>query len=758
MAKVSQREKILLGYCTSHSMSNSSSRRNSEVDFSDVFGGPPRCSSTQEFYQNESDNIDDDDDDIDGDSADGLRSSWFGLREKPVFGEQIGVRRRYPSDDFYGDIFGGDQPLLSCSLSPRVHIPGRNSFSSAPGSRPMSPSRPLPPAPEPSSIPLKFSLPGRTTNPDVMTSTSMKQSSKLSGRFLSRFNQTIQNHSAVHVDPRSSYQPSALSRQVSVDVNESTSDSKLDGTEYEGESSMNSKGSELQNENIQFHFSIYKWASKGVPFVMASRKRSPSRSKERMKSERYLSSAEGIDSAYLVMENSKGNVIVSSKRQMPSTSQAKEHARYNDTIVNAVTAECQTEDDTGAIVYNVDDTREAPSTDKLQGMKDVPNLSQKSSDTVADDNSLKNSSKMTKSNMRSLGSLFVEERKGRKKTATEKVGKKNKVNETQKLFMSDDISSNNVNRSKGHKSSTGSQKNDDISSYKANKSKVHKSSTRAKDTDGITSNNVNKSKVHKSSTGAKNDVSRSEAAGKVKDFVKIFNQDSTSNPKGKGNVVGKSRSWRWKNTTAFEPENEVKTFEAENLDDIQASYVNLEKTWSDCIEVVDEESFLSEKQQYTINGNDKFSGTTNSAPNDDPYIDGIRASAPKTNATSVDDSLVNGMVQEIDTQLATESQEETQSYERKVRQWSKGKEGNIRALLSTMQYILWPNSGWKPIPLVDIIEANAVKKAYQRALLCLHPDKLQQKGAAPYQKYIAEKVFDVLQEAWDQFNAIGLLS
>ena len=49
------------------------------------------------------------------------------------------------------------------------------------------------------------------------------------------------------------------------------------------------------------------------------------------------------------------------------------------------------------------------------------------------------------------------------------------------------------------------------------------------------------------------------------------------------------------------------------------------------------------------------------------------------------------------------------------------------------------------MPLVDIIEGNAVKRAYQKALLCLHPDKLQQKGAALHQKYIAEKVFDSLQ-------------
>ena len=59
--------------------------------------------------------------------------------------------------------------------------------------------------------------------------------------------------------------------------------------------------------------------------------------------------------------------------------------------------------------------------------------------------------------------------------------------------------------------------------------------------------------------------------------------------------------------------------------------------------------------------------------------------------------------------------------------------------------VLWPDCGWKPVPLVDIIEGNAVKRVYQRALLCLHPDKLQQKGAASHQKYIAEKVFDILQ-------------
>ncbi|XP_043714042.1 auxilin-like protein 1 isoform X2 [Telopea speciosissima] len=88
-----------------------------------------------------------------------------------------------------------------------------------------------------------------------------------------------------------------------------------------------------------------------------------------------------------------------------------------------------------------------------------------------------------------------------------------------------------------------------------------------------------------------------------------------------------------------------------------------------------------------------------------------------------------------------------------VRRWSSGKEGNLRALLSTLQYILGPDSGWQPIPLTEVITAVAVKKAYRKATLCVHPDKLQQRGASIQQKYICEKVFDLLKEAWNKFNS-----
>ncbi|KAJ7295592.1 hypothetical protein O6H91_Y177800 [Diphasiastrum complanatum] len=88
-----------------------------------------------------------------------------------------------------------------------------------------------------------------------------------------------------------------------------------------------------------------------------------------------------------------------------------------------------------------------------------------------------------------------------------------------------------------------------------------------------------------------------------------------------------------------------------------------------------------------------------------------------------------------------------------IRRWAAGKEGNLRALLSTLQYVLWPECGWQPVSLTDLITAAAVKKVYRKATLYVHPDKVQQKGATVQQKYVAEKVFDLLKEAWNKFNS-----
>ncbi|OEL34991.1 Auxilin-related protein 2 [Dichanthelium oligosanthes] len=106
---------------------------------------------------------------------------------------------------------------------------------------------------------------------------------------------------------------------------------------------------------------------------------------------------------------------------------------------------------------------------------------------------------------------------------------------------------------------------------------------------------------------------------------------------------------------------------------------------------------------------------------------------------------------------AQREQEERQrfgeSLDFEIKRWAAGKEGNLRALLSTLQYILWPECGWRPISLTDLITAASVKKEYRKATLCIHPDKVQQKGANLQQKYIAEKVFDLVK-VWLLFPCI----
>ncbi|KAJ3708274.1 hypothetical protein LUZ61_011979 [Rhynchospora tenuis] len=86
-----------------------------------------------------------------------------------------------------------------------------------------------------------------------------------------------------------------------------------------------------------------------------------------------------------------------------------------------------------------------------------------------------------------------------------------------------------------------------------------------------------------------------------------------------------------------------------------------------------------------------------------------------------------------------------ESMDFEIKRWAAGKEGNLRALLGSLHYILWQECGWQPVSMADLITGAAVKKVYRKATLCIHPDKVQQKGATLQQKYIAEKVFDILK-------------
>ena len=87
-----------------------------------------------------------------------------------------------------------------------------------------------------------------------------------------------------------------------------------------------------------------------------------------------------------------------------------------------------------------------------------------------------------------------------------------------------------------------------------------------------------------------------------------------------------------------------------------------------------------------------------------------------------------------------------------------GKDGNIRALLASLDTVLWEGSGWKKPSMTDLVEPKRVKRAYMMANLVVHPDKVKQKGGTVEQLVVADIAFDTLKTAWAKFEAGELRS
>lgn len=87
----------------------------------------------------------------------------------------------------------------------------------------------------------------------------------------------------------------------------------------------------------------------------------------------------------------------------------------------------------------------------------------------------------------------------------------------------------------------------------------------------------------------------------------------------------------------------------------------------------------------------------------------------------------------------------------RVKKWRLGKESNLRALLSTLQNVLWEGSGWKEIGMGELLMPGKVKINYMKGIAKVHPDKLPT-TATTEQKMISAAVFATLNEAWEKFK------
>lgn len=85
-----------------------------------------------------------------------------------------------------------------------------------------------------------------------------------------------------------------------------------------------------------------------------------------------------------------------------------------------------------------------------------------------------------------------------------------------------------------------------------------------------------------------------------------------------------------------------------------------------------------------------------------------------------------------------------------VERWANegGRKANLRALLSTLETVLWEGAGWKKITLADLVDPASVKNYYKKAITVVHPDKVV--GAR--RQELARFIFAALRQSHDAFR------
>ncbi|KAG9440915.1 hypothetical protein H6P81_021080 [Aristolochia fimbriata] len=656
------KERILVGYTARRSLGNPmpspkiSYRRASDVDFSDVFGGPPRCSMTED-HNNPGENL--------GSSAEkeerlkSFKNPWSSLKEKPVFGEER-QRRTHLKEDFFNDIFKVDETLSS---TPKHSDP----FSSMPGSRVQSPvhpslSRQLSFTANPAkgiNSPKFGSIPGHSNG---VSSQFGFPSSPRASRIAAQM--AVQDNTRRESRPPQRQSP--LSDQFTLSSDESVKTIESTGKDMGSQYANGADSSDVSTNNRKFHFSIYKWASKGAPLTMQFRKGDRSNS---------LAKGNNMGIVNSSLETTPKEISMSSESEVLLRTEPQFHSQ---------------------------DDR--PS--KGQNKNEEPAPARPAGET--------------------LRSLLCKNGETVGETEQQPVE-----------LQSPELRGDNYDRAGNHEMQQQSGQTSGTLRMSAEKHETVKVKKHIGKKSILHQTEVTKASTHE--VNSKEKKMGDGTKSKVKEFVKIFNSEASTKPTPyKDRTIQNSRK--------------TGTIASDFNDKMCKGNTGKTKTEQD---VAFEQGNLRNpsQQKASMNANIKHGvdspmEKSNINQSVDPPKEKSNISRASSGTTSEGFDASVGNIVKIHS-------EDLENLETKIRQWSTGREGNIRSLLSTLQYVLWSDSGWKPVPLVDIIDGASVKRAYQKALLCLHPDKLQQKGAGMQEKYIAEKVFDILQEAWTQFNTLG---
>ncbi|KAL1597008.1 auxilin-like clathrin-binding protein required for normal clathrin function [Paraconiothyrium brasiliense] len=209
-----------------------------------------------------------------------------------------------------------------------------------------------------------------------------------------------------------------------------------------------------------------------------------------------------------------------------------------------------------------------------------------------------------------------------------------------------------------------------------------------------------------------------------------------------------------------EPDKDMKEFYGKALMRKAEALENMEK-WADAGKVWREAVEAGVGGSISIQGRnrcDKAAGGGNQA-SAAPKRAPVRKVAPKPSAMSdLGPAKESEAVKKLKAANAAAEKADDEKFalsdsvDAKLVAWKGTKADNLRALLGSLDKVLWPEAGWKKVNMGDLVMPNKVKIIYMKAIAKVHPDKISQ-SATTEQKMISAAVFATLNEAWDKFKA-----
>ena len=141
-------------------------------------------------------------------------------------------------------------------------------------------------------------------------------------------------------------------------------------------------------------------------------------------------------------------------------------------------------------------------------------------------------------------------------------------------------------------------------------------------------------------------------------------------------------------------------------------------------------------------------------PNEPPERAALRAARHERNRQRIEQALKEKRARES---AARQEQSERQMLKdligADIDAWQKKNQNNIRTMLANLGDVLWEGHRYKAPDMATLMQPTGVKKSYHRALVVIHPDKVSQAGGDASQRYIADKVFDIMKMAYKDFEA-----